>query len=146
MLGPVKARRTVLVVAGSLVVASIGLVVWADASSLSPSECRRLEENEFPRVEALAHETLDDVGDRFSRYSSCEETGEPGAVVTVSVYNWTSNAGAAQNLREAGLDVRPGEGVAYTSDGAFNIDYYTARSRQENVGQKFVVVAFRLVN
>ena len=104
------------------------------------SECLDRERKDYPRLEALAHQVLGDLGHEYRRGSFCEDSGRPRAFVHVSVYDWESRREARRALRAAGLSRERGVPV-FTVDG-LEVRYAATASALENRGRQFVALTF----
>ncbi len=138
----VKVRRILLTYVSAVAVTLVGASVWFDTSHVSASECVDQEAEDYPHLERVAQEVVGELSDRVQRYSFCEDAGIPGAVVYVSVYDWSSRSQAREFL----------DGVSYahpsSSPGDFLARGVVIQSIQttdylENDGHTYVTLAFR---
>jgi hypothetical protein len=126
----------------------IGLIVRSDLRTTSAGECRDQEAHDYPLLEKTAHDVLGDLGDRFTRYSFCEDTQvKPGAEVRVSVYDWTTGAQARTYFLRSGTGAQrtatdPSNYVLHTVDGKVGVRFIRAVDYLENNGDRFVSVVF----
>lgn len=134
-------RHVLVGLAACVLLPILAAVLWVDVVGHSNmSQCRDVEGKDYPRLEATAREVLGTVGDRYQRVSFCEDAGEPGAVVTVSVYDWNTRKEARAYLRGTGLV--SGLGLTMLSVDGLQVTYPTARDSQVNEGRRFVMVQF----
>jgi hypothetical protein len=94
----------------ALVVASV-VFLPLSACSLLPNgwsdTCVDEEEAAVPQLEQVAEETLADVDSTLSRYSGCEDKGEPDVAVIADVPEWRQRRDARDLLA----------GLGWTEDG-----------------------------
>lgn len=91
------------------------------ACSLSPDPigaCVGEEEGVYPQLEQVAHETLADADSTWSRYSGCDDKGEPDAAVIADVLEWRQRSDARDLLTSLGWS-KNGTVTYRSSDGRF---------------------------
>lgn len=92
--------------------------LWSPIARLLGS-CSAVEEGSFPGLEQVAAQTLREVDYDLSRYSGCEDTGEPGASVRADVLAWTSRSEAEAFLEERGWTLEHAPNVYRSADGQY---------------------------
>lgn len=132
-------RRVLVSLVSAVALGLVAASTWFDLTHLSMSECMDEEARAYPRLERIADEVMEPVGDRVARGSFCEDAVQPGAYVMVSVYDWTRRREAGDYLR--GMGAHANDESALTIQG-FEISYMTAVDHQERHGQRHVKVYF----
>jgi hypothetical protein len=140
-----KTRSIVLACASAAALAIVGASLWVDPSQVSAGDCDAQEADDYPHLEKVAREVAGEVGDRFSRYSFCEDAGIPGAAVRVSVYEWSNRPEAREFL--SNLPVADPHSDDPDSDDTFmvrgvEIQYIKTVDYLENDGRSFVTLSF----
>jgi hypothetical protein len=113
-------------IVSSLVAAGIVAVPVAALASRGWSVNRLLntcigqEGDQFPELEHVAEKTLSGMALRTSRYSGCEDTGEPGPALQAVLLDWHLRERAATHLARNGWTQEGGPLSAFTSaDGEY---------------------------
>lgn len=82
--------------------------------------CSDEESQDYLALTKVSNDLLEGIPHRLTRYSSCEDTGSPGAAVEASVpeAEWQTRRDAHRHLRRAGWE--PSEATSFLSpDGHF---------------------------
>ncbi|MGB3762490.1 MAG: hypothetical protein WA966_04645 [Ornithinimicrobium sp.] len=133
------AGKVALGLGSGTLLAAVGAAVWFDSTHLSMSECRAIEAKQYPQLEQTAAEVAGPMGDLVSRVGSCDDTGEPGATVRVSVYEWTARQEARAFLRQHDLALVEDRAVMA---GGTRVGYVSVVDYLENDGEQFVELSF----
>lgn len=127
--------------AAALAVAGVG--VWVGAGPVGAGDCDSQESEDYPHLEQVAQEVTGNLADRTRSYSSCEDSGLPGAAVQVSVYEWRKHSEAHDFLSKApGVEPRGGDTDAFYVDGVL-VHSTVVVDHLENDGKRFVMLTFQ---
>lgn len=123
------ARRlaAAVVVPLGLVTVMSGCTKGDDTPEPVRSDCHSKEIPDYPELEAVARRVMGDLSTKANttRFGTCEDTGVPGAIVTVEVKEWTKNIQARRYFKRAGLTINP-DGPAFTPDGKWEVSWAQA--------------------
>lgn len=113
-------------------------VVASGCTETMFASCTDVESEDYAALRDFASETLAGAPDfRLRDQSTCEDTGEPQAIVAAEIPSWRSREKAMAFLSSA-VGVRRKDGVLQTEDGAHLV--YVVRSTVE--GETFIDISF----